>query len=87
VAAGFPEIAKHDVRRVDEVVAARGGASLRSQSSMILRIKAALGMPEDQARAGFVLNTEEVELRADFAMISTPWLLPGGGDTRRVPSA
>ena len=35
-----------------------------------MRIKSALGMPENQARAGLVLDAEEIEFRAELAMIA-----------------
>ena len=36
---------------------------------------AALGMPEDEAGAGDLLDAEEVELLAEDAMVAAPWLL------------
>jgi len=69
VAAGFPKVEAHDVRRIDEVVA----ALLQFVAEPVLddpANQAALGMPENQAGAGFFLDAEEVELRAEFAMIT-----------------
>ena len=69
VAAGLPQVEPHDVRRVDEIVAAAG--QLGAQPVFHDPADdAALGMPENQARAGFVLNAEKIELRAELAMVA-----------------
>src|SRR5229473_3274674 len=69
VAAGLPEVETHDVRGVDEVVAAF--EKFISQPVFDdFADQAALGMPEDQARTGFVLDAEEFELGAELAMIA-----------------
>ena len=69
MAGGLPEIAPHDVRGVDERVAALeiGVAHPVFES---LADDAALGMEEDQAGAGEFLNAEEIELFADFAVVA-----------------
>src|SRR5215472_1913948 len=69
VATGFPEIEAHDVRRIDEIVAVLS----EFVAQPILHDAAdgtALGMPEDEAGAGLVLNAEEIEFRAEAAMIA-----------------
>src|SRR5213594_562212 len=69
MAAGFPEVQTHDVRRVNKVVAAL--EQLFAQPVFDnLPNQAALGMPENQAGAGLFLNTEQVELDAELAMIA-----------------
>src|SRR5713226_7947879 len=69
VAAGFPEVEPHDVRGVDEVVAAFEKFIAQPVFDNFAD-QAALGMPKDQARTGFVLNAEEFELGAELAMIA-----------------
>ncbi len=69
VAAGFPEVEAHDVRRVDEVVAALEEFFAEPVLDNFAD-EAALGMPEDEAGAGFFLNAEEFELDAELAMIA-----------------
>ena len=69
VAAGLPQIEQHDVRRVDQLVAAPQ-QFVAQPVFHELADQAALGMPEDQARAGLVLNAEEIELGAEFAVIA-----------------
>ena len=69
VAAGFPEVEAHDVRRVDEVVAALEEFVAEPVLDNFAD-EAALGMPEDEAGAGFFLNAEEFELDAELAMIA-----------------
>src|SRR5713226_7814656 len=69
VAAGLPEIEAHDVRGVDQVVAAL--QQLFAQPVFDdLSNQAALGVPENQAGAGFFLDAEEVQLRAELAVIA-----------------
>src|SRR5258708_18774240 len=69
VAAGFPEVKAHDVRGVDEVVAALKELFAEPIFDDLAN-QAALGMPENQPRAGFFLNAEEIEFRAEFAVIA-----------------
>ena len=69
VAAGVPQIATHDMRRVNQIVAALDQFVAQPGFNDVAN-EAALGMPEDQAGAGFFLNTEEIELRAKFAVIA-----------------
>src|SRR5271169_6131357 len=69
VAAGFPEVEAHDVRRVDEIVAALE-EFLAEPVLHNFPDEAALGMPEDQAGAGFFLDAEEFELDAELAMVA-----------------
>ena len=69
VAAGFPEVEAHDVRSVNEVVAALE----KFVAEPVLddfTDQAAFGMPEDQAGAGFFLDAEEIEFDAELAMIA-----------------
>src|SRR2546423_7337686 len=69
VAAGFPEIEAHDVRCVDEVIAAL--EQLVAQPILDnFADQSALGMPENQTGAGFVFNAEEAELDAELAVIA-----------------
>src|SRR5713101_1233641 len=69
VAAGFPEVEAHDVRGEDEVVAALE-QFIAEPVFDNLSNEAALGMPEDEAGAGFFLNAEEVEFDAELAVIA-----------------
>jgi hypothetical protein len=69
VAGGFPQVESHDVRRVDQVVAALEELVAQPRFDQVSD-EAALGVPENQARAGFFLNAEKIELRAELAMIA-----------------
>src|SRR5580704_14262045 len=69
VAAGVPELAAHDVRRVDDVVAALEEFHAKPVFDDGAD-QAALGMPEDQAGAGFIFDTEKIELRAKLAVVA-----------------
>src|SRR5580704_9390024 len=66
----FPKIEKHDMRSENEIVAAL-------QQLVAKPVfydgadQAAFGVPEDKARAGFVLNAEEVKFSAQFAVIAS----------------
>jgi len=75
VAARFPEVEAHDVRRVDEVVAALQ-ATLRGASPRQSFDEAAFGVPEDEPGAGLFLDAEEVEFRAKLAVIAALGFLP-----------
>ncbi len=61
--------AAHDVRRVDELVAA-AEALVAHPVFHDLADDGALGVPEDEAGAGELLNAEEVELLAEDAMVA-----------------
>ena len=69
MAAGFPEVATHDMWRVDEVVAALE-EFIAEPVLDNLSNEAALGMPENEAWAGLLLDAEEIELDAQLAMIA-----------------
>ena len=69
VAADLPQLAAHHVRRVDEQVAA-AQALVAHPVFHDLADHGALGMPEDEAGAGELLNAEEVELLAQHAMVA-----------------
>ena len=69
VAAGFPKIELHDVRGVDQVVAAFQEFIAQPVFDDFAD-EAALGVPENQAGAGFLLNAEKVQLNAKFAVIA-----------------
>ena len=69
VAADLPELATHDVRRVDEQVAA-ADALVAHPVFHGLADEAALGVPEDEAGAGDFLNAKEVELFAEDAVVA-----------------
>src|SRR6266487_4903643 len=69
VAAGLPEVEAHDVRGEDKVVAALEQFVAEPVLDNLSN-EAALGMPEDEAGAGFFLNAEEVELDAELAMVA-----------------
>ncbi len=69
VTAGLPEIDIHDVRRDDEIVAARE-QPIAQPVLHLLADDRALRVPEDQAGAGFLLNAEEIELGAEAAMVA-----------------
>src|SRR6204780_4927854 len=69
VAAGLPQFKQHDVGGENEVVAAVG--QLVAQPVFHLPANdTALGMPENQARAGFLLNAEKIKLLAQLAVIA-----------------
>ena len=69
VAAGLPKVEQHDVRRVDQVVAAAEQFVAQPVFHQ-LADDAALRVPEDQAGTGFVLNTEKIEFLAELAMVA-----------------
>ena len=69
VAAGFPEVQTHDVRRVNKVVAALQQFFAQPVFDNLSN-QAALGMPENQAGTGFFLNAEEVEFDAELAVVA-----------------
>jgi len=73
------------VRRVDEVVA-RVSATLQEPVLDNLSNEAPLGC-KDEAGAGFFLDAEEVKFPFQACRDHGAWLLPGGADVRRVPSA
>ena len=69
VAAGFPQVEAHDVRRKHQVVAAL--EQLLAQPVFHnFSNQAALGVPENEARAGFLLDAEEVQFDAELAVIA-----------------
>src|SRR5215472_92849 len=74
VAAGLPEVAAHNVRSVDEVVAALEEFVAEPVFDNFAN-QAALGMPENESRARFLLDAEEIQLDAELAMIATLGLL------------
>ena len=69
VAGGLPEIAAHDVRRVNKRVAALQ-ISVAHPVFELLADDAALGMEEDQPGAGEFLNAEKIELLAELAVVA-----------------
>src|SRR5229473_3197694 len=69
VAAGLPEVEAHDVWGVDEVVAALKQLFAQPVFDNFSN-QAAFGVPENQPGAGFFLNAEEVEFRAQPAVIA-----------------
>ena len=77
MAADLPEFAAHDVRRVDELVAA-AEALVAHPVFHDLADDGALGMPEDEAGAGELLNAEEVELLAQDAMVAARGFFKAG---------
>ena len=77
VAADLPEFAAHDVRRVDELVAA-AEALVAHPVFHDLADDGALGVPEDEACAGELLNAEEVELLAQDAMVAARGFFKAG---------
>src|SRR3984957_7037891 len=69
VGAGGPEFAAHDVRRVNDVVSAL--EKFGAQPIFDDRAdQATLSVPENQARAGFILDAEKIEFGAELAMIA-----------------
>lgn len=69
VSAGFPEVQSHDMWGVDEVVAALE-KFLAEPILHNFADETAFGMPEDEARAGFFLNTEKFEFDAELPVIA-----------------
>ena len=77
VAGGLPEIHARNVRRVDELVAA-AETLVAHPVFHDLADDGALGMPEDEAGAGELLNAEEVELFAEDAMVAARGFFKAG---------
>ena len=77
MAADLPEFAAHDVRRVDKLVAA-AEALVAHPVFHDLADDGALGVPEDEACAGELLNAEEVELLAQDAMVAARGFFKAG---------
>ena len=69
VAADLPELAAHDVRGEDHIVTA-ADTFFAHPVFHGLADEAALGVPEDEAGAGDLLDAEEVELLAEHAMVA-----------------
>ena len=69
VPGNLPQIAPHDVRRVDQRVAARQ-VLIAHPVFDDLANAAALGMEENQAGSGEFLDAEQVQLLAELAMIA-----------------
>ena len=69
VPAGLPEIEPHDVRCVNEIVAAFEKLVAQPVFDDFAN-QPALGMPENQSRTGFFLDAEEIQLDAQLAMIA-----------------
>ena len=69
VAGGLPEVGAGDVRGEDERVAA-AEILVAHPVFHLFADEAALGMPEDEAGAGELLNGEQVELLAEQAMVA-----------------
>ena len=69
MAGDLPELAAHDVRREDHMVAA-AETLLAHPVFHRLADEPALGVPEDEASAGDLLNAEEVKLLAEDAMVA-----------------
>src|ERR1039458_1883038 len=69
VAGGLPQLGAHHVRRVDQRVAALDVLVAHPVFDLAAH-DAALGMEEDQARSGEVLDAEEVELFAELAVVA-----------------
>src|SRR5579863_3328133 len=69
VAADLPKMQPHDVRGENEIVAVTN--QLGAQPVLhLLADDPAFGMPENQAGSGFVLDTEEIEFRAEPTMVA-----------------
>src|SRR5882757_9971847 len=69
MARSFPEVEPHDVRRVNKIVATLD--QLIAQPGLNdVADEAALGMPEDQPGASFLLNAEQIEFRPELTMIA-----------------
>src|SRR5271169_2888681 len=69
VAGGLPQVGAGDVRSEDQRVAA-AEVLVAHPVFNLLADEAALGMPEDEAGAGELLNGEQVELLAEQAMVA-----------------
>ncbi len=69
VAGHLPQLALHDVRRVDKLVAA-AKALVAHPAFHLLADQAALRVPENQARSRELLNGEQVELLAEHAVVA-----------------
>ena len=69
MAGDLPELAAHDVRREDHVIAA-ANALFAHPVFHDLADEAALGVPEDEAGAGDFLDAEQIELLAEHAVVA-----------------
>ena len=69
VAGDFPQVAPHDVRCVNERIAA-GEILVPHPVFQQLANHAALGMEEDQAGTGEFLNAEKIQFLPQFAMVA-----------------
>src|SRR5438045_7825821 len=69
VAAGLPQIAAHDVRRIDQIVAAFE-KFLAQPVLDDFSNEATFRMPENQAWTGFLLDAEEIQLNTELAMVA-----------------
>ncbi len=69
VAGGLPQVEARHVRRVDQRIAALQ-VLVAHPVFELLADDAALGMEEDQARAGQFLNAEQVEFLAQLAVVA-----------------
>ena len=69
VAGGLPQVLPQHVRGIDQIVTAPQQLLAQPVFHQVTN-DAALGMPEDQPRAGFFLNAEEVEFLAELAMVA-----------------
>jgi hypothetical protein len=69
VAAGLPQFQQHDMWGENEIVAA-ASEFVAQPVFHFAADDAALGMPENQARAGFFLNAEKIEFLAQLAVIA-----------------
>ncbi len=69
VAGGSPQIRAHNVRRVDQIVAARQVLVAHPVFDDLAHARA-LGVEEDEPGAGEFLNAEEVELLSQLAVVT-----------------
>src|SRR5262249_847765 len=69
VAGSLPKVEPHDVRRVNQLIAALDKLVAQPGFDQVAN-EAAFGMPEDQAWTGFFLNAKEVKFAAELAMIA-----------------
>ena len=77
MAGDLPELAAHDVRGIDELVAT-ANALIAHPVFHGLADEAAFGMPEDEAGTGDFLNGEEVKLLAEDAVVARLDLFQAG---------
>src|SRR5450759_1246880 len=83
VARGFPEFKICNVRCVDEFIPTPDVLSTPEILDLLAN-NGTLGMPENESRPSLLLNTEEIQLLPQFAMVALGSLFPGRDKTGQL---